>query len=253
MGYVVVCQEGIMSLYGGNGSASSMLIRSEKGTIFFSKSQAQKAIKNTLEGIERDDDNEIYSIWKSFQDYEDVNVFPLVNVEIQEKRKGKQKGKLYCSRCGRIRNRSEFYRKIQEDNISGSYCIDCFRQIAKEYREKKKTEDIPRSSNGTKRDIDKNINLLQQRVNPENIPTMYPKNWNDGVVQKEIRDRESNICIICGISNDEHFKIYGHSLHVHHINADKSDFNRENLTTLCKSCHQRVHFKKFTPKFKSKK
>ena len=42
-------------------------------------------------------------------------------------------------------------------------------------------------------------------------------------------------CEVCGIISD--------NLEVHHKNCNRSDNNPNNLITLCKCCHQRVHHK----------
>ena len=56
--------------------------------------------------------------------------------------------------------------------------------------------------------------------------TNYP--YNDCFTDKfkeEIRKRDNNKCVITGMSNEEHKKKYGHSLHVHHWMYNKDETN----------------------------
>ena len=63
----------------------------------------------------------------------------------------------------------------------------------------------------------------------------YAYNWKS--ICKRIKDRDKWTCQFCG----EQRKRWGHKLHVHHINGDKTDNRDENLVALCSSCHRRVH------------
>lgn len=64
---------------------------------------------------------------------------------------------------------------------------------------------------------------------------IYPKGWKQ--VKKEIRIRDNNRCMRCGRAREE----FKRALSVHHIDADKSNINFNNLITLCDhvsgSCH----------------
>lgn len=74
------------------------------------------------------------------------------------------------------------------------------------------------------------------------------KNYGHGFTQslkKKVRKRDGNVCQNpgCSVSQEEHLRKYGHSLHVHHIRPpemfdDPSASNTlDNLTALCVSCH----------------
>lgn len=53
----------------------------------------------------------------------------------------------------------------------------------------------------------------------------YPYNWHS--ISLEIRQKDNNQCQICNKYGDE----------VHHIDYNKQNANRNNLITLCDSCH----------------
>jgi len=63
------------------------------------------------------------------------------------------------------------------------------------------------------------------------------------IISKKIRERDDNMCRVCGMSSEEHYQEYGVDLHVHHI-IPASDFESqveantpENLITLCHAHH----------------
>lgn len=67
----------------------------------------------------------------------------------------------------------------------------------------------------------------------------YPDDWNE-TLRNSIRQRDSYMCQVCGVSQDEllgHFK----KLDVHHIDYNKDNLNPNNLITLCKSCHSKTN------------
>lgn len=63
----------------------------------------------------------------------------------------------------------------------------------------------------------------------------YPPVWNDRL-KKSIRDRDGNLCQMCGLS-----KL---GLHVHHIDWIKDHSYPLNLISLCHPCHRKCHTKK---------
>jgi len=69
--------------------------------------------------------------------------------------------------------------------------------------------------------------------------------WKGGVgkyaahfsrLSAEIKKRDSNKCTKCGSTRN---------LHAHHLDFDKKNDSPLNLTTLCKSCHSKLHPKGF--------
>lgn len=69
----------------------------------------------------------------------------------------------------------------------------------------------------------------------------YPQDFKK-VLKQFIRDRDDNLCQICGCTKEEMYS--GNrdtNLHVHHIDYDKYNCNEENLITLCNSCHAKTN------------
>jgi|GEM_PF-1853476 len=64
----------------------------------------------------------------------------------------------------------------------------------------------------------------------------YPPDWNKRF-KSIIRDRDGYKCMICSMTEEEHKKL----LCVHHIDYDKENLNEDNLITLCKYCHGKMH------------
>jgi hypothetical protein len=61
----------------------------------------------------------------------------------------------------------------------------------------------------------------------------YPPEFNANL-REEIRRRDNKLCQWCGEAN--------HILDVHHIDRDKQNCEQDNLVTLCRPCHRRVHW-----------
>ena len=54
-----------------------------------------------------------------------------------------------------------------------------------------------------------------------------------------IRERDGFVCQICGSTPADR-----ESLSVHHIDGDKKNCSLDNMISLCRSCHTRIHFMK---------
>lgn len=65
----------------------------------------------------------------------------------------------------------------------------------------------------------------------------YAYNWKS--LCKKIKDRDKWTCQLCG----ERRKRWGHFLHVHHIDEDKTNNHPHNLISLCSKCHHPIHGK----------
>lgn len=63
----------------------------------------------------------------------------------------------------------------------------------------------------------------------------YAYNWKS--LCKKIKDRDQWTCQLCG----EQRKRWGHHLHVHHIDEDKTNNHPHNLIALCSKCHHPIH------------
>lgn len=64
----------------------------------------------------------------------------------------------------------------------------------------------------------------------------YPAGWTK-TLKKTIRNRDGNKCKLCSMTREEQ----GKELPVHHIDYEKSNLNHENLITLCRFCHGKMH------------
>lgn len=62
---------------------------------------------------------------------------------------------------------------------------------------------------------------------------LYPRQWTRKL-RTEIRKRDGNRCLICE-------EINRRFLVIHHIDENKDNCNIDNLVTLCRSCHMKVH------------
>jgi len=67
----------------------------------------------------------------------------------------------------------------------------------------------------------------------------YAPGWN-GKVQKRIKERDGYKCVLCSSKK---------LLRVHHIDFGKDNHSKENLVTVCMSCHSKIHAK-FDPRYR---
>lgn len=56
-------------------------------------------------------------------------------------------------------------------------------------------------------------------------------------LKRKIREHDGHQCQVCGISESD----LENSLSVHHIDEDKTNNDPENLISLCRSCHIKIH------------
>jgi 5-methylcytosine-specific restriction endonuclease McrA len=96
-----------------------------------------------------------------------------------------------------------------------------------------------------------NINSYKgERINKDIVNNVYHKkvskhcnrinhsipNWNK--IRKNILGRDLWRCRICG---EEHI------LHVHHIDWNRANNNKNNLVTVCSKCHRAIHEERYFP------
>ncbi len=67
----------------------------------------------------------------------------------------------------------------------------------------------------------------------------YGKNWND-TLRESIRQRDNYKCQGCGCPQEECLG----KLSIHHIDKDKTNLNPNNLISLCRKCHGKIHHNK---------
>lgn len=60
----------------------------------------------------------------------------------------------------------------------------------------------------------------------------YPDNWFE--IATQVKEEAGWKCERCHHKNDS---VSGHVLTVHHLNGNKMDCRRENLSALCQRCH----------------
>lgn len=58
------------------------------------------------------------------------------------------------------------------------------------------------------------------------------------ILKNTVRDRDGRVCIECGVSEVE----LGYLLSVHHLDCNKKNNQIDNLVSLCKKCHAKVHW-----------
>lgn len=61
------------------------------------------------------------------------------------------------------------------------------------------------------------------------------------VLKNKIRKRDNYICQICGKTQEAEIKELKSKLAVHHINYNKSNHNKDNLISVCRSCHGKTN------------
>ena len=67
---------------------------------------------------------------------------------------------------------------------------------------------------------------------------IYPKEWQK--IRNIIRRRDNHTCMICGIK-EQYLK---QKLCVHHLDENKQNIQKNNLISLCRQCHTRIHRRK---------
>ena len=67
---------------------------------------------------------------------------------------------------------------------------------------------------------------------------LYGRGWTN-ILKESIRLRDNYKCQICGVPQEECCE----ALSVHHKNEIKTDLNPDNLESLCRRCHQLLHYK----------
>ena len=68
----------------------------------------------------------------------------------------------------------------------------------------------------------------------------YPMDWSDNL-KESIRQRNSYICQLCGIHQDE-LKERLKQLDIHHIDYNKDNLDPDNLIALCRPCHTKTNY-----------
>jgi hypothetical protein len=70
---------------------------------------------------------------------------------------------------------------------------------------------------------------------------IYPIEFTNEL-KESIRQRDNYICQNCSMTEEEHLIVIGTILHVHHIDYNKKNYNKDNLITLCIGCNIRANY-----------
>lgn len=96
----------------------------------------------------------------------------------------------------------------------------------------------------------KSCGCLEQELKEQRIEKRNP-NYKNGTIcgkhtklifklKEERRKKDNYICQHCGITQKE-LKGYQKKLDVHHIDGDDTNNVEENMITLCRGCHTKLH------------
>ena len=61
-------------------------------------------------------------------------------------------------------------------------------------------------------------------------------------LKEKIRKRDKYRCKICHLHQKEHLQLFKDKLYIHHIDYNKKNCNKENLTSLCIPCHAKTNY-----------
>jgi 5-methylcytosine-specific restriction endonuclease McrA len=101
-----------------------------------------------------------------------------------------------------------------------------YEEQQKEWKKKKDKIISMRESGMTLDAIGKVFNVSRQRIKQIVTP-------NYSYYYKQVvKDRDKNKCQMCGKKE---------TLHVHHLDRDTFNNKHDNLITLCKECHTKIH------------
>ena len=89
----------------------------------------------------------------------------------------------------------------------------------------------------------------QRLKDPRNHPSYidgkskrgYPHEFNN-FLRENIKKRDDYKCRNCGMTQEEHYIVYGRDLEVHHIDYNRKNCKEINLITLCKQDNIRANF-----------
>ena len=57
----------------------------------------------------------------------------------------------------------------------------------------------------------------------------------------KVLKRDNATCVVCGMTQKEHYDKYNRNIEMHHIDCNKDNCEEKNLQVLCKACHDRIH------------
>jgi len=93
-----------------------------------------------------------------------------------------------------------------------------------------------------KRDVISWILRLSKQLTRDESP--YPPEFNDEF-KLAVKKRDGFKCLKCGMTEEDHIKIYGIREAVHHIDYKKENTCFENCCTLCIKCNLEVNSNRY--------
>jgi hypothetical protein len=167
----------------------------------------------------------------------------------RKKPKASKKAVVYCAcGCGEIIKWKDYYSWYGYPNfIEGHQNRGRVysKEVSKQRSENLKGKFIGKENWNYGRKISKETRKKMSLVRGGNgIPydnSEYSAEFNNEL-KEQIRKRDNYECQICGITEEEHLIIIGEKLGIHHIDYNKDNNKKENLTSLCRQCHSRTNF-----------
>jgi len=160
-------------------------------------------------------------------------------------------------------NRPEVKERLRKLRIGRKRSAEAIAKLKKTMSTPEYKERASKSHMGKKRSPEAIAKLKKTMGTPEFRKKMSElasgeksSNWQGGIsklpyafdfnneLTEFIHDRDSHVCLICSITEEEHIKEYDCAFHTHHIDYDKLNSNPNNLITLCVSCHTKTNGKR---------
>ena len=66
--------------------------------------------------------------------------------------------------------------------------------------------------------------------------------WTTDYWKNKIRTRDKFRCVNCLMTEQEHLRLIGKVLHIHHVDYNKLNCKEDNLVTLCTFCNSKANF-----------
>jgi hypothetical protein len=169
---------------------------------------------------------------------------------------GKQNRKKYCIVCHKILNENAYYKETKR-------CRSC--ELKKRWKQKLLKPRFGKSASRYKdgRSLNKyfciDCGKELKHYKSKRCRLCFHKgklhpHWKDGLslskytsnfsnkLKEQIRQRDKFTCQKCYITEIKSVKKFQRKLHIHHIDYDKTNCNKNNLITLCVKCNSKVNF-----------
>jgi len=76
----------------------------------------------------------------------------------------------------------------------------------------------------------------------------YPEKFNKKL-KRQIRERDNHTCQMCGASEEYCKDVFDRVLEVHHLDENKQNCDKQNLISVCRSCHGKLQNEELAEKF----